>query len=107
VDLVEEVKGRVLAEGMDLVGITPVHRVQDAPAGRRPADILPTAHCVIVAAVHVLDSVFDLPYTRYEYTNQFFVLNSMLNSMAFKRIPGLIKKSLEYSPIATQLSKRE
>jgi len=84
VGLVEEVKGRVLAEGMDLVGITPVHRLQDAPAGRCPTDILPTAHCVIVTAVHVLDSVFDLPYTRYEYTNQFFVLNSMLNSMAFK-----------------------
>jgi epoxyqueuosine reductase len=83
-NLVEEVKGRVLAEGMDLVGITPVRRLENAPEGRRPADILPTAQSAIVAAVHVLDSVWDLPYTRYEYTNQFFVLNSMLNSMAFK-----------------------
>ncbi len=83
-NLVEEVKGRVLAEGMDLVGITPVHRLENAPEGLRPKDILPTAHSVIVAAVHVLDSVYDLPYTRYEYTNQFFVVNSMLNSMAFK-----------------------
>jgi len=83
-NLVEEVKGRVLAEGMDLVGITPVRRLENAPEGRRPADILPTAQSAIVAAVHVLDSVWDLPYTRYEYTNQFFVLNAMLNSMAFK-----------------------
>jgi epoxyqueuosine reductase QueG len=26
--------------------------------------------------------VYDLPHTRYEYTNQFFILNSRLNSMA-------------------------
>jgi epoxyqueuosine reductase len=83
-NLVEEVKGRVLAEGVDLVGITSVRRLENAPEGRRPKDILPTAQSVVVAAVHVLDSVWDLPYTRYEYTNQFFVLNSMLNGMAFK-----------------------
>jgi len=83
-DLTQGVKERVLAEGMDLVGITSAERLKEAPEGRRPIDILPTANCVIVAAVHVLDSVYDLPYTRYEYTNQFFVLNSMLNSMAFK-----------------------
>jgi epoxyqueuosine reductase len=69
---------------MDLVGITPIDRLNGAPEGHRPRDILPTAHSVIVAGVHVLDSVYDLPYTRYEYTNQFFVLNSMLNTMAFK-----------------------
>ena len=80
--LTEEVKTRVLAEDMDLVGITPVERLAGAPVGRRPTDILPTAKNVIVAAVHVLDSVYDLPYTRYEYTNQFFILNSRLNAMA-------------------------
>jgi len=83
-DLTQEVKQRVLNEEMDLVGITPAKRLKDAPEGRRPTDILPTATSIIVAAVHVLDSVYDLPYTRYEYTNQFFILNSMLNSMAFK-----------------------
>jgi epoxyqueuosine reductase len=83
-DLTQEVKDRALEEEMDLVGITPVQRLRGAPEGRRPTDILPTANSIIVAAVHVLDSVYDLPYTRYEYTNQFFILNSMLNSMAFK-----------------------
>ena len=81
-DLTKEVKEGVLQEGIDLVGITPVERLMGAPVGRRPTDILPTANSVIVAAVHVLDSVYDLPYTRYEYTNQFFILNSRLNSMA-------------------------
>ena len=82
-DLTQEVKKQVLEE-IELVGITPIDRLQGAPEGRRPTDILPTANCVIVAAIHVLDSVYDLPYTRYEYTNQFFTMNSMLNSMAFK-----------------------
>jgi epoxyqueuosine reductase QueG len=81
-DLTQEVKARVLQEDIDLVGITPVDRLKAAPVGRRPTDILPTANSVIAAAVHVLDSVYDLPYTRYEYTNQFFILNSRLNSMA-------------------------
>jgi epoxyqueuosine reductase QueG len=81
-DLTQEVKARVLKEDMDLVGIAPVDRFEGAPVGRRPTDILPTANSVIVSAVHVLDSVYDLPYTRYEYTNQFFILNSRLNSMA-------------------------
>ena len=83
-DLTREVKERVLREEMDAVGLASVERLKGAPEGRRPTDILPTANSIIVAAVHVLDSVYDLPYTRYEYTNLFFVLNSMLNTMAFK-----------------------
>lgn len=83
-DLTKEVKERALREDIDLVGISPVDRFSEAPEGRRPTDILPTATSVIVSAVHVLDSVYDLPYTRYEYTNLFFVINGMLNKMAFK-----------------------
>ncbi|MCF8110084.1 MAG: hypothetical protein K9J85_01205 [Desulfobacteraceae bacterium] len=81
-DLTKEVKNRVQNAGVQLVGITPVDRLKGAPVARRPTDILPTAKNVIVAAVHVLDSVYDLPDVRYEYTNQFFILNSRLNSMA-------------------------
>ena len=73
-DLTQEVKERVLGEGMDAVGLALADRMKDAPEGRRPTDILPSANSVIVAAIHVLDSVYDLPYTRYEYTNLFFVL---------------------------------
>lgn len=80
--LTQEIRARILAEDIDLVGVTPVERLMEAPLGRRPIDILPTANSVIVAAAHVLDSVYDLPYTRYEYTNQFFILNSRLNSTA-------------------------
>ncbi len=70
---------------LDMVGISPASRLENAPEGRRPADILPTARSVIVGLVHILDSVCDdLPYSRYEYTNQFFLLNALLNSTATK-----------------------
>ena len=81
-DLTREIKARIEKENIPLAGIAPVERFEGAPVGRRPTDILPTAKSVIVAAVRVLDSVYDLPYTRYEYTSQFFILNSRLNSMA-------------------------
>lgn len=83
-ELTQQVKQRALKD-LDMVGITPSSRLEGAPEGRRPSDILPTARSVIVAAVHILDSVCDdLPYSRYEYTSQFFLLNGQLNSTATK-----------------------
>jgi len=81
-NLTKEIEKRVREENIQLFGVAPVERFEGAPVGRRPTDILPTAKNVIVGAVRVLSSVYDLPYTRYEYTNQFFILNSRLNSMA-------------------------
>lgn len=98
-NLTEEVKAKVLRDGINLVGIAPVERFAEAPEGRRPTDILPSAKNVIVAAVHVLDSVYDLPYTRYEYTNQFFILNARLNSMATKLCEYLESQGYRNLPI--------
>lgn len=82
--LTQRIKEMALKE-WDMVGITPSSRLEGAPEGRRPSDILPTARSVVVGLIHVLDSVCDdLPYSRYEYTNQFFVLNSILNSRAMR-----------------------
>lgn len=94
--LSEKVKQKIVKGEIDLAGITSVKRLNNAPEGHRPQDILPTAQSVIVAAIHVLDSVWDLPYTRYEYTNQFFVLNSILNNTAFK-----VSRYLEYQGYRT------
>ena len=70
---------------MDCIGFAPVSRFNDAPKGRRPKDILPTAKSVIVFAVHILDSLVDgLPESRYEYTSQFFILNGVLNNTTLK-----------------------
>lgn len=89
--LTQRIRDMALQE-WDMVGITPSSRLEGAPEGRRPSDILPTARSVVVGLIHVLDSVCDdLPYSRYEYTNQFFVLNSILNSRAM-RISRLLEE---------------
>ena len=68
---------------LNMVGVAPVSRFAEAPEGRRPTDILPSARSVVVGLIHILDSVCDdLPYSRYEYTNQFFGLNGILNETA-------------------------
>ncbi len=84
-NLKNQIKEVMLSSGCEMVGIANVERFKGAPEGRRPTDILPTARSVIVGAVHILDSVCDdLPETRYEYTNQFYVLNGTLGSMSTK-----------------------
>ncbi len=89
--LTQRIKEMALTD-WDMVGITPALRLEGAPEGRRPSDILPTARSVIVGLIHVLDSVCDdLPYSRYEYTNQFFVLNGILNTRAM-RIARLLEE---------------
>ena len=83
-----------------MVGIAPSSRLEGAPEGRRPSDILPTARSVIVGLVHILDSVCDdLPYSRYEYTNQFFLLNATLNSTATKISQRLEEEGYRALPI--------
>ena len=81
----DQIKNVLTAAGCEIVGFANVERFKEAPEGRRPKDILPTARSVIVGAVHILDSVCDdLPETRYEYTNQFYVLNGTLGSGSMK-----------------------
>ena len=83
--LKDQIEKVLLTAGCDMVGFANVERFTGAPEGRRPTDILPTARSVIVGAVHILDSVCDdLPETRYEYTNQFYVLNGILGSVSTK-----------------------
>lgn len=84
VELTRQIKEMALKD-WDQVGITPVFRLMGAPEGRRPTDIMPTAQSVIVGLIHQLDSTADdLPYSRYEWTNQFFALNGILNSRAMR-----------------------
>jgi epoxyqueuosine reductase QueG len=83
--LKDQIEKVLLTTGCDMVGVANVERSTGAPEGRRPTDILPTARSVIMGAVHILDSVCDdLPETRYEYTNQFYVLNGILGSVSTK-----------------------
>ena len=100
VNLKNQIKDVFLSSGCDIVGMTNVERFKGAPEGRRPTDILPTARSVIVGAVHILDSVCDdLPETRYEYTNQFYVLNGTLGSVSTKVARLLEDKGYRAIPI--------
>jgi epoxyqueuosine reductase QueG len=84
-NLKDQIKEVLCSSGCDIVGIASVERFKGAPEGRRPVDVLPTAKSVIVGAVRILDSVCDdLPETRYEYTNQFYVLNGLLGVASTK-----------------------
>ena len=90
----------IALKDLDMVGITPSSRLEAAPEGRRPSDILPTAQSVIVGLVHILDSVCDdLPYSRYEYTNQFFLLNAALNATATRISRRLEEEGYRALPI--------
>lgn len=98
--LKKQIVDSLLSSGCDLVGIANVERFKEAPEGRRPADILPTARSVIVAAVHILDSICDdLPETRYEYTNQFYVLNGTLGSASTRAARMLEEKGYRTIPV--------
>jgi epoxyqueuosine reductase len=100
VNLKNQIKDVLLSSGCDIVGMTNVERFKGAPEGRRPTDILPTARSVIVGAVHILYSVCDdLPETRYEYTNQFYVLNGTLGSVSTKVARLLEDKGYRAIPI--------
>jgi len=80
-----QIENAMLNAGCDIVGIADVGKFTKAPEGQRPTDILPTARSVIVGAVRILDSVCDdLPETRYEYTNQFYILNGVLGVASTK-----------------------
>jgi len=99
-NLTSKVKELLFACGMEAVGITDPEHLKDAPEGYRPTDILPTTKSVVCAIVHIADTVCDdLPYTRYEYTNQFFILNSLLNSTATKLTRMLEEEGYRTVPI--------
>jgi epoxyqueuosine reductase QueG len=84
-ELRAEIESAMRAAGCDLVGVAGASRFRAAPEGRRATDILPTARSVIVGAVHIIDSACDdLPETRYEYTNQFYILNGVLGAASTK-----------------------
>jgi epoxyqueuosine reductase QueG len=100
VNLKNQIEEVMLSSGCDMMGVATVERFKEAPEGRRPTDILPTARSVIVGAVHILDSVCDdLPETRYEYTNQFSILNGTLGSASTRVARMLEEKGYRAIPI--------
>ncbi|MEM2211424.1 MAG: hypothetical protein QXK35_06465 [Nitrososphaerales archaeon] len=98
--LTNQVKKLLKKEGADLFGIASIDRFEKAPEGHRPKDILSSAQSVIVFAKRMLYSPIEgLPHTRLEYTNQFFVVNAILNTIAYKICNFLESKGFKAIPI--------
>lgn len=80
-NLRDAMKEFVLSLGADLVGITPAVRLDGAPHGHRPSDILPDAKTVIVCAKMIPNSiVMQAPATSYNQTAN--ILQHLLDVIA-------------------------
>ncbi len=62
----ERIKEKAISLGVDLAGVAGVSRFADAPAGKRPQDILPSAKSVIVFGVRILDGVMETLIKAFE-----------------------------------------
>lgn len=84
------VKSFATSNGADLVGIAPAEKLMEAPSGRRPTDLLPTAQAVIVLAMRQFDYprldflADDIPAGVLEYSANFHALNTQLDVLAYK-----------------------
>lgn len=58
--LKEDLRETALRLGADLFGVASAQDFNDAPAGHRPADILPSAKSVIVLGMKMLDAQTDV-----------------------------------------------
>jgi len=82
-NLKDEIKDLALSMGGDLVGIAPAARLDGAPQGHRPNDILADAKTVIVCAKMIPNSVvMQAPATSYNQTA--YILQHLLDIIACK-----------------------
>ncbi|HEY49173.1 MAG TPA: hypothetical protein G4O13_03925 [Dehalococcoidia bacterium] len=100
VELTNETESFVIDQGADLVGVAPVERFQNAPAGYRPNDYMPDATCVISIGIHIADGVCDVwgEYTEpgKSITPYLFYGYGLLN-LEMGRIANRTAKRLEYA----------
>ncbi|MBI2877994.1 MAG: epoxyqueuosine reductase [Candidatus Tectomicrobia bacterium] len=82
-NLTEEIRELVLREGGDLFGVAPVERFAEAPAGHRPADILPGARAVVSFALNILESTLVTPVTRV-YQMSYILCRQLSNTITYK-----------------------
>ncbi len=110
IDLTERLKDLALERlGVDLFGVSPVHRFSGAPEGRRPTDYLPDARSVVVCAAKIPDAAVDVaghydepgktlgPYMWYGYVTLNWDLSSAASRLTrFLEVNGF--KALAFPP---------
>lgn len=77
------------------MGVAPVERLEEAPEGRRPTDLLPEAKSVIVVGRHILDSVLEQlhnPPMRMTWHHHMYAHLNALNSVLCYEIALLLEE---------------
>lgn len=108
-ELTKDIRSLAMAEGIDLVGVAPVERFQQAPEGYKPTDYMPEATSVLSLAIHIADGVCDTwgefdqpgksisPYLFYGYGLLNMELARIANKLA-RRLEAKGYKSLTFPP---------
>ena len=84
-NLTDEVKEFLYAQGADLVGVGRAENLMSAPQGHRPNDYLPTARSFVSFAYSLnRAALLNLPKSRNEYLLEFDYVNTKLDNLAYK-----------------------
>lgn len=82
-DLTDAVKEWVRQKGADLVGISSCDRLQEAPPGHRPQDLLPGAKSIISFGLNALEGTFYTPIFQI-YQLDYALLRHNSNQIAYQ-----------------------
>ena len=81
--LADDIKEFARKAGADIVGIASAERLEGAPKGHRPSDLLPSAKSVVVAGIRMLEGVVNsLPSPIYQFMG-YVALNNELSHIAY------------------------
>jgi len=95
-DLTNELKSFIVQLGAVSMGVTPVDRFEQAPAGHHPTKYLPGVKSVMTFAYNLgKGAVNNLPVSRNQYTQEFDAANAVLGQMAHKAARFLENKGYE------------
>jgi epoxyqueuosine reductase len=78
----DELKQFALSRGADLVGVAPVGRFAEAPAGHQPGEMLSDAQAVVVCAQRIPAATLDGPATAYHRAME--VVHAQLDLLAYQ-----------------------
>jgi len=82
-NLTEDVEEFARKVGADIVGVASAERLEGAPKGHRPSDLLPGSRSVVVAGIRMLEAVVDsLPSPIYQFMG-YAALNNELSHIAY------------------------
>ena len=97
--LTQSIIAKLFDWGADLVGIAPVDRFENAPAGHRPSEFMPACKSVISVSMHIHQGVADVwgNYDQPDKTNTPYLFYGYgLTNLEMARMANRVAKGLEY-----------